>query len=97
MEPFDLPVGLGPVGQGEARFDVERGAGLAPGVGTVGRSVVGQDSLHGDTVFGEPGHRAVLDTYCGVGFLVGTDFGVRDTGVVIDHGVNVPGLLLGAC
>ena len=53
---FDFAVGLGPVGTSAFWNDVQFGAGIAPGVGLVGRSVVGQHSLHDDTVAGEPGH-----------------------------------------
>ena len=36
---------------------MEFGAGVAPGVGAVGRTVVAEYSLHGDAAGGEPGNR----------------------------------------
>jgi hypothetical protein len=51
--------------------DAEVGAGVAPGVGPVGRAVVRQHPLDGDTALGEPGHGSVQDADRGRGLLVG--------------------------
>ena len=61
MEPFDFAVGLWPVGAGPFVFDVELGAGITPGVGAVGRAVVGQDPFDGDATSGEPRHGTLED------------------------------------
>ncbi|OJG05002.1 hypothetical protein BG618_03878 [Pseudonocardia autotrophica] len=88
MEPFDLSVGLWAVGTGAFRGDPQRVAGVAPGVGAVGRAVVGQDSAGGDPAGGEPGHRAAQHSDRGGGGLVVVDLGVGQAGVVVEHGVH---------
>jgi hypothetical protein len=72
-EAFDLAVGLRPVGAGALVRDAQRGAGIAPGVGLVGRAVVGQDAFDGDPAFGEPGDRALEDGDGGDRLLIGAN------------------------
>ena len=61
----------------------------------VGRPVVGQDALDGDTAFGEPGHGPVEHCDRGEGLLVVVALGVGEPGVVVDHGVHEAGADLG--
>src|SRR5690606_24870399 len=88
VEALDLAVGLRSVGAGLLRPDAELGAGVPPGVGLVGRSVVRQDALDGDAAVGEPGHRPAQDADRGLGPLVVVDLGVGDAGVVVDDRVD---------
>ncbi len=88
MESFDFAVGLGPVGAGPLRGDVEFGAGVTPGVGAVGGSVVGEDPFDGDAMIGEPGDGSLEHTDRGGGFLVGADLGVGHAGMIVDDGVQ---------
>lgn len=95
MEAFDLAVGLGPVGAGLSWGDAELFAGIAPGVGFLGRAVVGEDPLDPDAAGLEPGHCPAENPDRGDGFLVVMDLGVGDPGVVIDDAVNERGPDLG--
>src|SRR5689334_16261133 len=54
VEPFDLAVGLRPVGPGARVGDAELGAEVAPGVAAVAGAVVGQDTFDRDAVEREP-------------------------------------------
>ena len=58
---------------------------------TYGDAVVGQHPLHEDATFGEPGHGPVENPDRGGGGLVVVTLGVGDSGVVVDHGVDVAG------
>jgi hypothetical protein len=89
VEPFDLPVGLRPVGPGPLVSDTEIGAGLRPDAAAVAAAVVRQHPLDGDAAGGEPGHRAAQDSSCGGRELVVVDLGVGQPAVVIDDGVDV--------
>src|SRR5688572_28437243 len=95
MEAFDLAVGLRPVGPGALGLDTQLGAGVAPGVGAVGRAVVGQHPLHGDAAGGEPGHRPAQHADGGGSGLVVVDLGLGDPAVVVEHGVHERGADLG--
>ena len=88
MEPLDLPVGLWAVGAGPLVSDVEHGAGVSPGVGTIGRSVVGEDPFDGDAVVSEPCDGAFEHADRGDCLLVRADLDVGDAGVVVDDGVE---------
>jgi hypothetical protein len=57
----DLAVGLWPVGAGALLGDAELGTRAPPGVGHVGRAVVGKDSFDGDPVVAEPRRGALED------------------------------------
>jgi hypothetical protein len=78
VEAFDLAVGLGPVGPGLLRLDAEFGAGVAPGAGFVGWSVVAQHAFDGDAAGGEPSGGIAQDFDGGRGLLVIVDLGVGD-------------------
>lgn len=54
VEALDLAVGLRAVGAGVLGLDAQLLAGGLPGLGAVGRTVVGQDSLHLDSSGAEP-------------------------------------------
>ena len=54
VEALDLAVGLGAVGAGVPGLDAQLLTGGLPGLGAVGRTVVGQDSLHLDSSGAEP-------------------------------------------
>jgi len=88
VESFDFAVGLWPIRAGALRGDVQFGAGVAPGVGHVGRPVVRQDSFDGDATLSEPRHRAAQDTDCGDGFLVGLNLGVGHPGMIVNDCVQ---------
>src|SRR5215218_2257362 len=89
VEPFDLAVGLGPVGPGPLVPHAVRGAGRGPLPGPVAGPVVGQDPFDGDAVAGEPGDRPGPEGGCGVGLLVGQHLGVDQPGVVVQGAVDV--------
>ena len=89
VQPFHLPVGLGPVGPGPFVGDgVAQGSGEDPG--PVAGAVVGQDSLHGDPDGFEVGVGASPEA--GGGFLafVVVELAEAQSGVVVDGGVDVP-------
>ena len=91
MESLDLAVGLGAVRPGPLRDDVECSAGVSPGVGAVGRPVVGQDTLHDDPAVSEPGHSPAQHTDGCVGLFVGTDLGLGQAGVIVNDRVDERG------
>lgn len=95
MEPFDFSVGLGPVGAGSFRGDVQLGAGGFPGLGDVGGSVVREHPCGDDPLPGEPGHGPLENGDGSDGFLIVVDFSVGNTGVVIQDRVNVGGAVSG--
>ena len=88
MEALDFAVRLRPVRAGVLRSNDEGLAGLASQCGSVGASVVGQDSFNSDTALCKPFDGAAQDTYCGDSGIIVVDFGVRDSGVVIEDRVN---------
>src|ERR1700728_2754466 len=57
--------------------------------GSVGRPVVGDESLGGDPVAGEVLDGSAQEADGGDGFLVGEDFDVGQAGCIIDRDVNV--------
>lgn len=63
----ELAVDLPPVRFGVTRSSVH----VTPGVGLVGRPVVGQDPFDGDPVIGEPRHITLQHANCGSRILVG--------------------------
>src|SRR5690606_28612780 len=87
VESLDFSVGLRPIGSGAFGCDVQFGAGITPGVGPIRRSVVGQNALHNDSVFGEPRRGPLQHADRRGGFLIGADLGVGHPGVVVDDGV----------
>ncbi len=86
VEPFDLAVGLRPVGPGPLVGDVTQGLGEQ--VRTVGRPVIGQHPLHADPAAGEPGACAFPERAGGLLLLISQDLAVRQSGVVINGVVN---------
>src|SRR5690606_979919 len=62
----------------------------------VGTAVVGQYSLDRDPTLGEPVDSSLQDANGSDSSLVVVDLGVRDAGVVVDHGVDVGVAQLGS-
>ncbi len=89
MEPFDLAVGLWPVGAGSLVSDTELSACRSPSVGLIGRAVVGEYALNGDAVIGEPRHCASQDADRGLGLLIVVNLRIGDSRVIVDDGVDV--------
>lgn len=85
---FYFPVRLRAPGPGESAADVEVVAGLSPGVLAVGPGVVGEHSLDGYAVPGEPGMCPAEEGRAGSGLLVGQGFGVGQPGVIVERGVQ---------
>jgi hypothetical protein len=61
VEAFDLPVRLRAVGPGPLVHDAELDAGIAPGMGLVGRPVVGLDPFDDHPAGGENNLTTMLD------------------------------------
>jgi hypothetical protein len=61
-----------------------------PELGPVAGAVVGEGSLDGDAVDGEPGVGAPPERSGGDGLFVGEDLGVGEAGAVVDGGVDEP-------
>ena len=69
--------------------DAEVPAGERVHGGAVGGAVVGEHALDRDAVAGEEGERAREEADGGGRFLVGQDFGVGESAVVVDRDVDV--------
>lgn len=89
MEPFDLPVGLEPVGAGPFVGDARVNARMDPGLGAIAGTVVGQDALDGDALGGKGGDGALPEPGSGVASFVVQDLGVDHSGAVVQGGVEV--------
>lgn len=68
MEALDLAVGLGSVRAGALGLNAQLPADGLPGLGSVGGTVVGQDSLYPDSSGAEPCHRALEHADGGIAF-----------------------------
>ena len=88
VEALHLAVGLWSARPRPLRGDRQGLPGVTPQVRSVGASVVRQHLFDGDAVFAEPMDGSVHDDDGGDGGLVIVDLGVRDTGVVVDDGVD---------
>ena len=87
--PFGLPVGLGAAGPDPHVLHAQAGEGVAKDDGTgVGERVIAHHRLDVDAVVGEERVRTRVDASARVARLVGRDFRVHETGVIIDHGVD---------
>jgi hypothetical protein len=75
---LDLAVGLWPVGPRELRCCSEVFERVAPELGLVAGSVVGDDALGGDTELIEVGVGLSLEADSGEGLFVRMDLGVND-------------------
>jgi len=84
VEAFDLPVGLRPVGVGLLRFDAQIVARVAPGVGFVGGTVIGEDTFDGDAAGSEPRRGSTQHADRGDRCFGVVNRGVGDAGVVVD-------------
>jgi hypothetical protein len=89
-EALGLAVGPRRVGPGAQMAQLQRAAGVAPGVAPIGRAVVGHDPLDRDALAGEPSDRALQERHrAGLAFIrqhfaVGQARGIVDADV---HGL----------
>src|SRR5919202_750061 len=96
-EALSLAVGLGPVGTGPKVADAHCAAGDRVDRRAVGRAVVGDQPLDGDAVTREESDRAVHEADGGGRLLVCEDFGVGQSGAVVDSDVHeLPAVLVAA-
>ena len=87
-ESFGLAVGSRGVGSSAVVFDFEFAAGGSELVGSVGASVVGEQSANADSVAGIEVEGITEKTDGGLGLLVGQHLGECQAGVVIDGDVQ---------
>lgn len=79
--PFDLAVGLWPVGT--CAFVDDRSEGIDEGAGSVAGTIVGQHFSDGSAGGGEPGVGAGPERGGGVFAFIGEQFGVGEPGMII--------------
>ncbi len=88
IEPFDLAVGLRPVGAGP--FVDDAGTECSSEfLGAIAGSVIGQDACDGDPMVGEEGPSAGPEPGRGVLAFICEDLGIGEPGVVVDSVVQV--------
>src|SRR5438445_9360481 len=85
---FSFSVGAGSVGSGAQVAQAESSAGGGEAAGDVARAVVGHDAGDFDAVAGVPGDEASKEGGSGWGSFVSQDFGIGQTGGVVDGDVN---------
>lgn len=89
IQPFDSAVGLRTVGPGLLVGDPGGCQGVAPGMGLVAGTVVGEDAFNGDPARGEEGLGPLPEPGGGFLLLVGEDLAAGEAGVVVDDRVDL--------
>jgi hypothetical protein len=87
-EAFGFPVGARAVGSGAEVTQSEPSAGGGEAVRDVAAAVVGHDAGDFDAVAGVPGNQSSKEGGSGRGSFVSQDFGISQTGSVVDGDVN---------
>jgi hypothetical protein len=87
-EAFGFPVGAGTVRAGAQVAQAEPSTGGGEAVRAIAGAVVGHDAGDFDSVAGVPGDQPSKEGSRGGGSLVSQDFGISQTGGVVDSNVN---------
>src|SRR5258708_17970761 len=85
---FSFSIGAGSVRSGERVAQAESGAGGGEAVRAIAGAVVGHDAGDFDAVAGVPGDEASKEGGSGWGSFVSQNFGISQTGGVVDSDVN---------